>query len=263
MIFVDSHCHLNLIACNPGDAISRALDAGVTRIIVPGIDLETSQKAVELADRFSPIYAAVGIHPHEASKVNARDINQLSNLITHPKVIAIGEIGLDYHYQPFDADMQKEILGTMLDFAISAEKPVILHSRDSLADLITFVGMQDTLSKSGHANHIQARGVFHMFEGNDQDALSIINAGFLFSVGGNITFKNNQRVKSLIENLGLTHLLLETDSPYISPHPFRGSPNEPNRIPIIAAKIAEIHQSQVELVAEITTRNATSLFKLD
>lgn len=263
MIFVDSHCHLNLLEGNPVDTIKRAFDSGVTRIIVPGIDLATSLIAIDLADEFPAVYAAVGIHPHEASKVSTNDILEITKLASHPKVVAIGEIGLDYHYPPFDMDLQKVVLIAMLDLAKSTGKPVILHSRDSLADLISIVAIQENLSDSEQPKHDRLCGVFHMFEGNTQDALTIVNAGFLFSIGGNITFKNNQRGTDLVENLGLTHLLLETDSPYISPHPYRGTPNEPGRIPIIAAKIAEIHQSQVELVAEITTRNATSLFKLE
>jgi TatD DNase family protein len=262
LIFIDSHCHLNLIKEGLGDVIDRAIDANITKIIVPGINLETSQKAIEIAEIYPPVYAAVGIHPNEAGNTNPGDIEVIKNLALHSKVVAIGEIGLDYHYPPFDMLLQKNVLTTMLDLALQVEKPVILHSRDSLSDLLEIV----TNYRYAKQNHLGTKplcGVFHMFEGNCHEAIPVTKMGFFISIGGNITFKNNQKGKENVEKLELESLLLETDSPFISPHPYRGIPNEPARIPTIAAKVAEIRQTQVELVAEVTTRNAMSLFKLD
>lgn len=261
MKFIDSHCHLNLLDQDLGEVVNRALDANITKIIVPGINLETSQKAVDLAERFSLVSAAVGIHPNEIKNTNRGDLDVIRNLALHPKVVAIGEIGLDYHYPPFDMRLQKIVLTNMLELALQVDKPVILHSRDSLPDLIKIIS---SFQKSKHTiNNPSLSGVFHMFEGNWDEAISVTEMGFFISIGGNITFKNNQKEKSIAEKLELSKLLLETDSPFISPHPFRGTPNEPARIPVIAAKVAEIRQTQVELIAEVTTRNALSLFKLD
>lgn len=262
MIFIDSHCHLNLLDENLDEVISRALDANVTKIIVPGINLETSKKAIEIAECYPSVYAAVGIHPHEVEKIQFHDIEILQKLATNSKVVAIGEIGLDYHYPPFNSLLQKEVLSKMLDLSIKVNKPVILHSRDSLPDLIKFLDDYQNINlESGILKSIY--GVFHMFEGNWMEAISVAKMGFYYSIGGNITFKNNQKGKEIVEKTGMEKLLLETDSPFISPLPHRGIPNEPARIPIIAAKIAEILQTQVELVAEATSRNATSLFNLD
>jgi TatD DNase family protein len=177
-------------------------------------------------------------------------------------VVAIGEIGLDYHYTPFDEQIQKTVLLAMLTMASNLGKPVVLHSRDALSDLLTVVTGWRNSQKSGSQNKISPGGVFHMFEGDSSDAIQAIRLGFYISIGGNITFKNNQRGQELIKAIGLQNLLLETDTPFISPHPFRGTQNEPARIPLIATKVAELQQTRVELVAETTTQNANILFKL-
>lgn len=262
MNFIDSHCHLNLINNDPAEVIDRAARSNVTRIIVPGIDLETSKKAIELAERFPEVYAAIGIHPHEVLNIKLGDLDSLKQLALHPKVVAIGEVGLDYHYPPFDTQLQKQTLAAMIELAETFEKPLVLHSRDALMDLVSLVNDHIT-SKTYRKETKKLTGVFHMFEGTFKDSEKILRMGFYFSIGGNITFNKNQKEKEIIENLGISNLLLETDSPYISPHPYRGTPNEPARIPIIAAKVAEIGQTQVELVAEITTKNCYSLFRLD
>ena len=249
MKFVDSHCHLNLIEDNLSDVINRAIDAGVGRMVVPGIDLPSSVKALEIAEKYAPVYAAVGIHPHESSNASPADIMEISRIAAHPKVVAIGEIGLDYHYTPFDDSTQKSVLAAMLDLANSINKPVILHSRDSLSDLLNFI---TTWVKSQiNSNQSPLFGVFHMFEGNSSEAIEVIQRGFLISVGGNITFKNNHKGHELVKAIGLNHLLLETDTPYISPHPFRGKANEPSRIPIIAEKVAEL----LGITGRISSRN--------
>jgi TatD DNase family protein len=262
LIFVDSHCHLNLIENDLTDVINRAIDSGIRKMVVPGTDLQSSIKAIEIAETFESVYAAVGIHPHESSNASPKDIQEISRLATHPKVVAIGEIGLDYHYSPFDEQIQKTVLLSMLTLASNLGKPVILHSRNALSDLLTVVTGWQNSQEFGGLHQISSGGVFHMFEGDSIDALQAIRLGFYISIGGNITFKNNQRGQELIKAIGLQNLLLETDTPFISPHPFRGTQNEPARIPIIAAKVADLLQTRVELVAGITTLNANTLFKL-
>lgn len=262
MKFIDSHCHLNLIETNLADIIARAIDSGVSKMIVPGIDLPSSIKAIEIAEIYDSVYAAVGIHPHESSAASITEIEEISRLASHHKVVAIGEIGLDYHYLPYDKESQKEILKAMLTLATQANKPVVLHSRDALPDL--FSTLKDWIqSPTNNKTHrFLPYGVFHMFEGDSQQAFQAIEMGFQISIGGNITFKKNLREHDLISSIGLKNLLLETDTPFISPHPYRGTPNEPGRIPLIAHKVAEILQTKVELVAENTTQNAINLFKL-
>lgn len=230
-------------------------------MVVPGIDLPSSQKAIEIASKFDQVFAAVGIHPHESLRVSTEDLREISQLASHPKVVAIGEIGLDYHYIPFDESIQKTIFFSMLTLANNLKKPVILHSRDALSDLFTSLKNWLNLNPN-NLNHQLPCGVFHMFEGDSKDAISAISLGYYISIGGNITFKNNHKGHDLIKAIGLQSLLLETDTPFISPHPFRGTPNEPGRIPIIATKVADLLQTRVELVADTTTQNAITLFKL-
>jgi TatD DNase family protein len=261
--FVDSHCHLNLIEHDLNGVINRAKDAGVYRMIVPGINLETSLIAIRIAESFPEVYAAVGIHPHEVSKVTPKEIEEISQLALHPRVVAIGEIGLDYHFPPFDMTGQKKLLDELLDLAIRIKKPVILHSRDAFSDLFELVAARHNFPGHYSTDQKRLQGVFHMFEGNLEESVIVKQMGFYIGIGGNVTFKNNTRVQEIVNRLGLANLLLETDTPYVSPHPFRGKINEPSRVPIIANKVAEILQSQVELVAETTTRNAKLLFNLD
>lgn len=260
MIFVDSHCHLDILDTDLVAVVERALANNVKKMVVPGTNLNSSQDVIALAEKFEQVYAAVGIHPHEVATVTDGDFEEIALLARHPKVVAIGEIGLDYHYPPYDEWTQRLLLQKMLDLASQVDKPVILHSRDALSDLMAIVTewAQSNPLKSGRSGH----GVFHMFEGGAASAASMIEQGFAISVGGNITFKNNQRSVEMLQVIGLSNLLLETDSPYISPVPFRGTPNEPSRIPLIAAKVAEITQTQVELVAAVTTKNAEILFDL-
>ena len=263
MKFIDSHCHLNLIEHDLNDVINRAKDAGVYRMVVPGINLETSLTAIRMAESFPEVYAAVGIHPHEVAKVTPKDIEEISRLALHPRVVAIGEIGLDNHFPPFDMSSQKELLNEMIDLAIRINKPVILHSRDAFSDLLELVTSRNAFLGQASTNQTSLRGVFHMFEGNVEESLLVKQMGFYIGIGGNVTFKNNNRVQEIVKKLDLANLLLETDYPYVSPHPFRGKINEPSRIPVIANKVAEILQSQVELVADTTTSNTKLLFNLD
>ncbi len=253
MQFVDSHCHLDLLEEDLTSVIARAADAGVSRLVIPGIDLKSSQRVIEIAEKYPGVYAAVGIHPHEVEKTGTNDIAVLAKLAAHPKVVAIGEIGLDYHFPPFNMERQKQVLRSMFALANESGKPVILHSRDALPDLAALL----------QEEKIRPAGVFHMFEGDSGSAKQVLGMGFFIGVGGSVTFKNNARVAEILAQLGTSRVVLETDAPYISPHPFRGTINEPSRIPLIAKKIAEILETQVELIAEQTTKNAILLFSLD
>lgn len=262
MEFIDTHCHLDLLQKDISEVVNSALENNVKIMVLPGTDLATSKLAIKFAEKYDSVFAAVGIHPHEVSECSESDIEEIADLVYHPKVVAIGEIGLDYHYLPFDESRQKSILKKMLALSSSSKKPIILHSRDALADLVEVIDEWLISFPKVFAQQNPSFGVFHMFEGDASSAKVLIQKGFQISFGGNITFKNNSRNVELLKSIGLSSLLLETDSPYMSPVPFRGIPNEPCRIPVIAAKIAEILQIKVELVAEVTTNNAKRLFSL-
>lgn len=265
MEFFDTHSHLNLFpdSQNLDNVIQRSLDAGVTKIVIPGIDLSTSQKAVEIANHFPSVFAAVGIHPHESFNISIDDIKEIEKLASDKKVVAIGEIGLDYHHQPFDKAQQIKVLQSMLAISSVFNKPFILHSRDSIDDLIEIISGLGFTNNARNSNRARFSGVFHSFEGNLQEALQIIGLNFLIGIGGPITFKNNMKHQEFLKMIGKDSIVLETDAPFLSPHPFRGQKNEPCRIPIIAQKVADLLETTVELIAETTTKNANKLFSMD
>jgi TatD DNase family protein len=261
----DSHCHLNLFQ-DQDDlklVIHRSLDAGVTKIVVPGVDVATSTMAVEISERFPSVFAAVGIHPNDAANTSEQDIKKIEDLASLPKVVAIGEIGLDYHYPNFDKEKQAVVLTSMLEISIRHEKPIILHSRDAMDDLVGMIQTFGTTQRLPGEKQKSFFGVFHAFEGNASHVQLLSKLQFLIGIGGPITFKNNTKLQTLLKQIGLENVVLETDAPYLSPHPFRGQRNEPFRIPVIAQKVAELLNLQVELVAEKTNWNANQLFMME
>lgn len=262
MYFIDTHCHLNLFPKQNDleSVIKLSQDLGVTKIVVPGIDVPTSRRAVELTESFPSVFAAVGIHPHEVTNFSDNDIKVIEDLAALPKVVAIGEVGLDYHYPPINKDAQKLLLKSMLGISSRVSKPVILHSRDSMSDLLNTIREWDFNSKPNHPSQQSCYGVFHSFEGSRTDAQQLRKMKYLIGIGGPVTFKNNIQLQALIKSIGIKDLVLETDSPFLSPHPFRGQQNEPARVPFIAQKVADLLEIQVELVADTTTQNANNLF---
>ncbi|KAF0112516.1 MAG: Uncharacterized protein FD147_112 [Chloroflexi bacterium] len=265
MAFVDTHCHLNFKSFQNDiqQVVERALEAGVTKILVPGLDITTSQEAVEIANRFDCVYAAVGIHPNEAQHYAKSQLLTLEKLISDQKVVAVGEIGLDYHHNPESKLKQVEVLESMLNIASNKNKPVILHSRKSLDDLLKIITRWvNTLTKKPVQTNLFL-GVFHAFEGTVEQASIVHELNFAIGVGGPITYKNAVDKQLIVRNLGISNIVLETDAPFLSPHPFRGLRNEPSRIPFIAQKISELVDSPLDYVAKLTTQNAKSLFYWD
>ena len=262
MDFIDTHCHLNLFQDQNDleSVIKRSLDFGVVKIVIPGIDVTSSRRAVELADIFPSVFASVGIHPHEVTNYSDIDIRVIEELAALPKVVAIGEIGLDYHYPPINKKAQKYLLHSMLEISGSVSKPVILHSRDSMSDLLDVIQDWEFNHQPTHYSQQSFYGVFHSFEGSKSDAQRLMKLKYLSGIAGPVTFKNNFQLQALIKGIGLENIVLETDSPFLSPHPFRGVQNEPFRIPLIAQKVADLLEIQVELVADKSTRNANNLF---
>jgi TatD DNase family protein len=262
VFFVDTHCHLNLqeFQANLQQVVERALASGVNKIIVPGIDLETSQRAVELATRMDCIFAAIGIHPNESGSFDKKQLSLFKEMAIEPKVVAIGEIGLDFFRHPDSKSDQVELFELMLDLATQSEKPVILHSRNALDVLLPIMKMRKAERQS---SLLQIHGVFHGFEGTADQCAQVQALSMMIGVGGPITYKNALDKQKLVKEMDINNLVLETDSPYLSPHPYRGQTNEPARIPVIAQKVAELRNISLDEVAVITTRNAQTLFKWD
>lgn len=248
--FVDTHCHLNF-DCYKADielVIQRALDLGVTKIIVPGLDLESSREAIELAERYECVYATIGIHPNHSDKYIDSQLIEFEKLAENRKTIGIGEIGLDF-YHPHNKQYQLLLIQDMLDLATSLNKPVILHSRNSLKEVIEQVIQRPVT------------GIFHAFEGNYSDAKELINHHFLLGAGGPVTYKNSFDKQEVFSKIEMQGLVLETDGPFLPPEFFRGSRNEPCRIPKIAQKVAELRNCSVDEIALQTTENVNRLFK--
>lgn len=257
MLFVDTHCHLNYKTFQQDldDVIQRAAEVGVYRIVVPGLDLASSRHALQLADKYEPVYAAVGVYPGEADGFNDEQIPEFLAMTTHPKVVAIGEIGLDYYHRNDNKENQLTVLHSMLDIAQKTHLPLILHSRSSLDDLSMVI--QKWQKK--HAAD-QPGGIFHAFEGNYAQACQIASMGFYLGVGGPVTYKNALSKHELLSKISLSHVVIETDGPFLPPQKYRGTRNEPGYIPLIAEKIAELQRCTLEKVADITTSNAQTLF---
>ena len=272
-MFIDSHAHL-FSKDYEGDlreVIDRASVAGVELIVNPGTDLETSREAVELAEQFEGVYACVGFHPHEARRADASSLEEIEKLSHHEKVVAIGEIGLDYHYDYSPRERQREVFRIQIDIACRRNLPIVIHSREAEEDTVSIVEEKlgepltpdGGLSGSG-GNRGFPGGVFHCFPGDVAMARRVIGWGFYISIPGPVTFGTRQNKPNVMAEVAATipleHILLETDSPYLSPVPLRGRRNEPANIPIIAQRIAELKALPVEEIGRVTSTGARKLF---
>lgn len=267
MQFFDSHTHLESprFDSDRGQVIARAIDAGVTRRVSCASDLATSSAEIALAEQWQGIYAAVGIHPHQASlamqggseptnccKLNEAVFERLWELAAHLKVVAIGEIGLDYHYQFSPREAQRATLERQLALACELDLPVILHNRESDQDLRRLM--------DGAPAHLS--GVLHCFLGDRAMAEWALARGLYIGIAGPITFKNMGHLAEIVKNAPLERLLIETDAPHLAPHPRRGKRNEPAFVVHVGEKLAEVLGLSLEEVARLTTENACRLFSL-
>jgi TatD DNase family protein len=259
----DTHCHLNLNIFQEDlpAVLDRAWNAGVVRILIPGIDVETSRAAVMLAERHDHLYAAVGVHPGDASTWNKDTLNILRDLAQHPKTVAIGEIGLDYYRDRSPRPLQREVLEKQLALAFELDLPVVIHNRESIEDLWSILSEWHA-GLMNHSARLAARpGVLHSFDGSLDTAQAAVEKGFFIGISGPVTFKNAQERQRLVAGLPLRGILIETDAPFLTPHPYRGRwPNEPALVAFVAEKIAGLHGQPVEMIARETCRNADQLF---
>lgn len=254
-MYFDSHCHLTAeqFDADRDEVIQRALDAGVTRMLTLATDVESSRAVIALAEQYAAVYAAVGIHPESVSRVTSDDLNVLRDLARHPRVVAIGEIGLDYYWDRTTAGLQQEYFEKQLDLAAELHLPVAVHDREAHAAII------GTLERKRDLN---VRGVLHAFSGDVDMARKAFELGFAVSFGGPITFKNNKQAPDLIRALPLEKMLVETDSPYLAPHPLRGKRNEPAYVKRVTERIADLKGLSSEQVATQTTINAQTLLRV-
>jgi TatD DNase family protein len=251
--FVDAHCHLDdeQFSADREAVVARAQDAGVGALITAGADLASSRAAVALAERYTIVYAVVGIHPHYAATFDADARAAIRDLATSRKVVGIGEIGLDFHYaDAAPRDLQARVFQAQLDLAAELGKPVVIHNRDA----------DDALMDVLRQRVSRARGILHCFSGDVEMARAAIAQGWLISLAGNVTFRNAPRVCAVATTLPLEHLVIETDAPYLAPA--RGKRNEPANVAQIAAHIAALRHIEPSQVARQTTQNCQMLFGL-
>ena len=254
MLF-DTHVHLNdkKYAQDLLEVMERAKNEGVTRMLVVGYDQRSNRRAIELAEQYDFIYAAVGWHPVDSIYLTEELFAELVEQVKHPKVVAVGECGLDYHWDTSPVDLQKEVFIRQIKLAQEVNKPLVIHTRESIADTLEILKAHD-------ANVVG--GVMHCYSGSVEMARQFIDLNFKISLGGPVTFTNGRRPQAVATEIPLEHLLVETDAPYLTPHPHRGTRNEPFYVSLVAKKIAELKDLPYERVCEQTTANACTLFKM-
>jgi len=255
MLF-DTHAHLNAVQYDEDveQVIERARAEGVSHIVVVGFDRPTIDRAMELAERHPFIYAAVGWHPVDAIDMTDNDLQMIEQLAAHPKVVAIGEMGLDYYWDKSPKDVQQDVFRRQIALAKKVKLPIIIHNREATADILKILQEE---------NAAEVGGIMHCFSGSVEVARQCIEMNFLISLGGPVTFKNAKKPKEVAKEIPLSHLLIETDCPYLTPHPFRGKRNEPSYVKYVAEAIAEIKNVSFAEVAKTTTENAKKMFAID
>jgi TatD DNase family protein len=261
-LLADTHCHLNLniFQDDLAEVLERAWERGLGRILVPGIDIATSQRAIALAERHSGLYAAVGVHPGDASTWKEDTLSVLRELAQHPKVAAIGEIGLDYYRDRSPRPLQRQVFHVQLKLAGELGLPVVIHNRESLEDLWKALSAWQTELASNKSSLAQRPGVLHSYDGTLATAKMAIAQGFFIGISGPVTFKNAAERQEVAANLPLDHVLIETDAPYLTPHPYRGRRNEPAYVALMAEKLAALHRQPLETITQATWENADHLF---
>ncbi len=261
-MLVDTHCHLDFDSFDKDrdEVIDRAREVGIERILNPGITLNSSEQAIRLAEEYPEVFAAVGVHPNDGSDWEAGTKSRLRELAAHPKVVAIGEIGLDFYRDHTPHDLQKQIFLEQLDLAAEVNLPVVIHTRESMAEVLKIIeGWQNSLDES-RSDLRKHPGVLHSFSGNLHDAEHAKSLNFIIGITGPVTFRNAKDLQDLVIRLSLHDLLIETDAPFLTPHPYRGKRNEPARVQLVAEKIAELKQEAYNTVTDFTTANAANLF---
>ena len=249
-MLIDTHCHLffDELKEDLSSVLKRAADLGVTKFICVGTNIEDSKESYNLALDYENIFSTAGVHPHDTEEVAENYIDELYNLLKNKKVVAVGEIGLDYFKELSDVSVQKKIFAEQLELAQKINKPIVFHNRDSDDDII------NTLSEFPNVY-----GVAHCFSSTYDVAKKLIDMGFYISFSGNLTFKNSH-LPDVAKRLPIDRLLVETDSPFLSPVPYRGKTNEPGRARFVADLLARLHNLSINEVAQITTTNAKAIF---
>lgn len=251
MMFFDTHAHYDDNAFDPDrdELLSAMTASSVDFIIDPGCDISSSLKALQLSETYPFIYAAVGIHPEELSDFSEENLLELRRLALHPRCVAIGEIGLEYYWDTEHKAEQKELFRRQIEIALDLDKPVIIHDREAHADCFDII-----------CDYPSLRGVFHCYSGSPEMAQELLKRGWYLGFDGPVTYKNARKTPDVVKICPMDRILLETDSPYLSPVPMRGKRNDSTNLVYIAAKIAELKKCSVEEIAAASLANGKKLF---
>ncbi|MEJ8777279.1 TatD family hydrolase [Pseudogracilibacillus sp. ICA-222130] len=254
MLF-DTHVHLNAdqFLEDRDETIARALEAGVTKMVVVGFDEETIRLAIEIAETYDFIYAAVGWHPVDAIDYKEAHLEWLEELTKHEKVVALGEMGLDYYWDTSPKDVQADVFRKQIRLAKKVHMPIIIHNREATADIIKILQEE---------NAAEVGGIMHCYSATREELQACLEMNFYISLAGPVTFKNAKEVKEVAKVVPLDRLLIETDAPYLAPHPYRGKRNEPAYVKLVAEEIARLREMSLEDISRITTENALKIFRL-
>ena len=248
-MYIDTHCHISRNDYNDIPfLINKIKESGVSKIIVNGCDMKSNLEVLELVEKYDIVYGAIGFHPTELEEFDEDNLLWLEEHINDDKIVALGEIGLDYHYDNTDKNKQLNVFKKQLDIAKKHNKAIIVHSRDAI---------QDTYNLLKEYN---LKGSLHCFSSSLEMAREFIKLGYFIGVGGVVTYKNAKNIVNVIENIDLEYILLETDAPYLTPEPFRKNKNDSSYISVIAKKIADIKGESVSVIEKTTSDNANRLF---
>ncbi len=255
-MFIDTHVHLNADQYEEDlqEVIDRALEAKVETIVVVGFDRKTIEKTMQLVEQYDFVYGVIGWHPVDAIDCRQEDLDWIEELAAHPKIVGIGETGLDYYWDKSPKDVQQALFRKQIHLAQKLNLPIIIHNRDATGDVIQILREENAASVGG---------VMHCFSGSVETAHECIAMNFMISLGGPVTFKNARMPKEVATEIPVEHLMIETDAPYLAPHPYRGKRNEPAFVPLVAEEIARLKGLTIEEIAQVTTTNAKKFFKID
>ena len=248
-MFIDTHCHISKEYFDDiPNLIAKIVKSGVNKVIVNGCDMKSNLEVLKLVEKYDIVYGALGFHPTELDDFSDEQLIWLEKNINNKKIVAIGEIGLDYHYDNTDKVKQKEVFEKQLQIASKYHKPVIVHSRDAINDTYNIISKYNVI------------GSLHCFSSSKEMAERFIKLGFYIGIGGVCTYKNAKEIKEVIKAIDLEYIILETDTPYLSPEPVRKEKNTPCNIPIIASYIASLKDVDLSIVSRVTSANASRLF---
>lgn len=252
-MFIETHCHLDYLKAEPLEEIRKKIsEAGISKVVTIGVDPQNLDKVLNLADTLSEVYFTQGIHPHDAKEATDVEFNKIITRASHPKMVAVGEIGLDYHYDNSPRDIQKSVFEKQLQIAVDSDLPVVIHTRDADEDTRAII--------KNFSSALKRKGVVHSFTSSKELAEFVLQEGFYLGFNGIITFKKAENVQEVVKITPVEKILFETDSPFLTPVPHRGKENAPYYLPFVANKVAELKNVDLEELKKQVYQNSLACF---